>query len=121
MKEYIPVIAAQIGNSQTTHIKIEVYYSLGGYNYFTYKPERRGYYISVTPVERREYAPGCMMEGYTAFTGYKALLKEVTRKSAKAEKEAEAAAPQLREELIRRVMAECNLKYADPAPEARTA
>ena len=121
MKEYIPVNAPQIGNTKTTHIKVEIYYSLGGYNYFTYRQEKRGYYISVSPVERREYAPGYIMEGTTCFTGYKALLKEVTRKSAKAEKEAEAAAPQLREELIRRVMAENKLTYKTAEPEARTA
>lgn len=121
MKEYIPVNAPQIGSTRTTHLKVEIYYSLGGINYFTYKNERRGYYISVSPVERREYAPGLMMEGTTCFSGYKALLKEVTRKSAKAEREAEAAAPALREELIRRVMAENHLTFTDAAPEARTA
>ena len=33
-----------------THIKAEVYYSIGGLNYFTYKQEQRGYYISISPV-----------------------------------------------------------------------
>ena len=121
MKEYIPVKMQQIGNTKITHIRVETYYSLGGYNYFTYRQERRGYYISVAPVERSEYAPGVVMERTTCFSGYKALLKEVSRKSAKAEREAEAAAPQIREELIRRVMQDQGLAYADAAPEARTA
>lgn len=63
-----------------THLKFEVYYSLGGYNYFTYKPEKRGYYISLTPVERME-RNNVVMEAVSMFSGYKFLLKEVTRQS----------------------------------------
>lgn len=62
-----------------THLKIELYYSLGGMNYFTYKPEQRGYYLSVSPVEKHGY-----MESYTAFTGIKKCIKAVSRKSEKA-------------------------------------
>lgn len=79
MKNYIKVS----GSERTNYLRIDLDYSKGGYNYFTYKEEKRGYYIHVSPVYR---AGG--MESYTAFTGVKACLLEVARKSSKAEKEA---------------------------------
>lgn len=78
-KEYIKAK----GDNQ--YIAVELYYSLGGINYFTYKNEPRGYYMSICPVERKEYAPGCMMEGFTAFTGRKMLVEECQRKGKGAE------------------------------------
>ena len=69
------------------YIKLYTYYKKDAMNYFTYKTEARGYYLSVTPVER---ARG--FESFEAFTGFKVLLKEVTRASKKAEAEAEAEA-----------------------------
>ena len=70
-------------NRNVTHIKCELYYSLGGYNVFTYKQEPRGYYVSVTPVERQEW-DGRVMDSVVAFSGYKECIHEVTRKSKKA-------------------------------------
>ena len=69
------------------YIKLYTYYKKDAMNYFTYKNEARGYYLSVTPVER---ARG--FESFVAFTGFKVLLKEVTRASKKAEAEAETIA-----------------------------
>ena len=66
-----------------THLKIEVYYSLGGYNLFTYKPEERGYYLSVSPVCKFN-RNGVTMESYTAFSGIKKCIKPVSRQSKKA-------------------------------------
>lgn len=67
-------------------IKTEIYYNLGGYN------RKRGYYLSVQPIERSEQktedGSAYFIETYTAFTGYYMLLCEATRKSAKQEKEA---------------------------------
>lgn len=68
-------------------IKLRSYYRKDTMNYFTGRSEARGYYLSVTPVER---ARG--FESFVAFTGFKVLLKEVTRASKKAEAEAEAIA-----------------------------
>lgn len=76
MKKYIDI---KNPNHNANKIKIELYYHLGGYNYFTYKEEKRGYYISVTPVLHEGY-----FETVTAFTGIKQCIKEVTRKSEKA-------------------------------------
>ena len=74
-------------NVPNKFIKVRTYYKKDSMNYFTYKTEARGYYLSVTPVER---ARG--FESFVAFTGFKVLLKEVTRASKKAEAEAEAIA-----------------------------
>lgn len=64
---------------------IEVYmtYSLGGINYFTYDIDPRGYWLHVRKVEKADgWITASLMEGR------KLLLKEVKRKSQKAEKEA---------------------------------
>ena len=76
MKKYIYI---KNPNRNANKIKIELYYHLGGMNYFTGKAENRGYYLSVTPV---------LLEGNfvttTAFTGIKQCIKQVARKSEKA-------------------------------------
>ena len=38
-----------IDNSEVNQIEVELYYSAGGMNYFNYKHEERGYYLSVSP------------------------------------------------------------------------
>ena len=91
MKFYVPI---ENPNSDANYYKIEVYYHLGGINYFTYKTEPRGYYLSITPVYK-ENRGGYNMESYTAFTGIKKCIKTVTRKSIKAEAEAEKTAREL--------------------------
>ena len=74
-------------NPNVTHLKAEIYYSLGGMNYFTSKVERRGYYMSIMPVERRNKY-GYMLESYVGFTGLKQCVLEVSRKSQKKMNEA---------------------------------
>ena len=69
-------------DSRATHLKAEIYYSLGGTNVFTYKNEPRGYYMSISPVTR-ENKGYCTMESYTAFSGLKQCVLTVTRKSQK--------------------------------------
>ena len=100
MKKYIKVNE----KPGTTHLKIELYYALGGMNYFTGRTESRGYYLSVSPVERKG---GC--ESYTSFTGTKILIKAVSRKSAKAEAEAEKIAAGEMENLIKYVCEKNNI------------
>ena len=95
----IKYLKVQENPASVTDLKIELYYDLGGMNYFTGRVENRGYYLSVTPVERcvsRGYTSEC----YTAFSGIKQLVKVVKRKSQKAEKEAENLAENLVNELI---------------------
>ncbi len=70
-------------NKDKTFLKCELYYSLGGMNYFTGRTEARGYYVSVSPVER-----GDGWESYTAFSGWKKCVVECARKGKKAEAKA---------------------------------
>lgn len=95
--------AVKENNKKVTDIRVDVYYSLGGMNMFTYTKEKRGYYLSVSPVERSE-GPGYSSEGFTAFSGTKWLLLEVKRKSAKAEAEATAWAMKVAEKCINYVL-----------------
>jgi len=98
MKKYIELKE----NAKATHICIELRYNLGGFNCFTYAQEKRGYYLHVTPV-KRENRDGYTMESFTAFSGYKQLIREVSRKSAKAEAAAEAAAADIIDIMVSRV------------------
>lgn len=102
MRQYLKV---KPNSNGTTHIRVDVDYQLGGMNVFTYQQEPRGYYLSVVPVTRERN-----MEAFTAFTGIKVLVKTVTRKSAKAEREAEAAACQYLPEAVNRILARYGLK-----------
>lgn len=97
MKKYIEV---KENPAKVTHLKIELYYSLGGMNYYTYRAENRGYYLSVMPVTRGISAGGFVSESYAVFTGIKQCVKEVKRKSAKAEIEAEKLATDAMKKLI---------------------
>lgn len=108
MKKYITLNANKYGY---THIKIETYYKLGGYNYFTYDKEPRGYYVSVIPV-KREMRDGVALESIEAFSGLRALLLEVSRKSAKAEYNAEQIAAAKEEWYIKRVCSTLGLEVS---------
>jgi hypothetical protein len=111
MKKYLEVKA---NDQKVTHLKCEVYYSLGGFNY------SRGYYASVTPVERSN-GYGCTIEGYVAFSGYKQIVKPVNRKSAKAEAEAERLAQPVLDMLIEVVLKKNGLELAvDTVAETST-
>lgn len=85
MKRYIELETG----AAATHLKIETYYSLGGYNCFTYRQEERGYYLSVTPVSRKTTDYGVTLESYTAFSGIKRIIKTVSRQSKKAAAQAD--------------------------------
>lgn len=108
----IKYLKVQENPASVTDLKIELYYDLGGMNYFTARAESRGYYLSVTPVERcvsRGYTSEC----YTAFSGIKQLVKGVKRKSQKAEKEAENLAENLVNELIEYVCSQNGLELLE--------
>ena len=65
-----------------THLKVSLYYSTGGINYFTSRNEARGYYLSVSPVriEKRDYGNTIAT---SLMSGVKDLVLEVTRQSDK--------------------------------------
>lgn len=93
-KYYIPVWDNE---EKITDIKVELYYCLGGLNVFTYKDEKRGYYISCCPVERKRG-----FESFTAFSGWKQCLVECARKSKAKQSEAEKEFEKWDEETIMR-------------------
>lgn len=91
-------------------LKVEVRYNLGGHSYVTYRNERRGYYLHVTPVTREDKG-SYVMESFTAFRGFKMLLKEVKRQSKKAEAEAVAMVDTNEvQEIIKNFMKNNNIK-----------
>ena len=102
-KKYIP-----IEGGENKFLKCELYYSLGGMNYFNYKNEPRGYYLSVCPVEKW-VSDGCAMESFSAFSGIKKCLVEVKRKSKSKEALAVDMIDWNLDDLIADVMAKNNL------------
>ena len=70
-----------------THVRIDIYYDLGGYNVFTHKEKCRGYYIGVVPCERSS-RDGITLESVAAFSGCVELLEQCNRKSKNAEQRA---------------------------------
>lgn len=101
-------------NRNANFLKIETAYNLGGYNVFTHKSEPRGYYLSVSPVNRYT-RDGIGFESYTAFSGVKLLLLEVSRKSKKVEAAAEQIAAEKESELIRYICEKNNLEVLENA------
>ena len=80
-KERIPCTNGEDVRCNTLEVK--VYYDLGGYNWFTSQPKKRGYYVSVSPLE----VNGNFVS-YQGFSGTYMLLNEVKRQSKKGEEEA---------------------------------
>lgn len=76
-------------------LEVTTSYHLGGQNYFTGNNEKRGYYLHVQPMEIHG---NCIT--VTGFSGIKYCLKEVKRKSAKAEAEADRIANQIKKSYI---------------------
>jgi hypothetical protein len=88
-------------------IIIEVYYNIGGSNYFTGTTEARGYYIVVRPEEIRDG-----MRIATAFSGTKQLVLAVQRQSPKSLAKAIELASPLRANLISHILAKNSLELA---------
>ena len=79
MTKYIPV-----EGSEKKFVRLDSDYSLGGYNVFTGRPERRGYYVYARYVERDDIMESCVLG-----EGFKQLVVELKRNNKKAEKQAE--------------------------------
>jgi len=61
-------------NNKANTLRVELYYAKGGMNYFTGDNERRGLYLSVSPLEIKPQSIG-----YVGFTGVKKCVKEMAR------------------------------------------
>ena len=64
-------------------LKVRVDYQKGGYNYFNGNIESNGVYVYLTPVHRNNGVVSQTIDGNTHNSGYKILLKELSRKSQK--------------------------------------
>ncbi len=112
MKKYIPIEPSESENS----LCLEVLYSKGGYNWFYGDSERRGYYLHCSPVllkcnklnNGQEYTTKTIIAG----KGYKLLLKEVSRRSKKAEDEANSLAEEKADFIVDKVCRRYGLKLA---------
>ncbi|NBQ92863.1 MAG: hypothetical protein EBT82_02420 [Micrococcales bacterium] len=60
------------------YYKVNLFYSKGGLNYFTYKQDERGYYLSVKAVEKSQ-GDGYEVESYVLFNGVKQFIKSAKR------------------------------------------
>lgn len=85
---YFPVNGGKIvqkngSEYNVTHIKVRLYYSKGGYNYVTFRNEKRGWYVSFTPVRKDEY-----FESTVLGSGAKDCIVECGRRTKKNEVEA---------------------------------
>lgn len=113
MKKYIALVPTHDENS----ICLETGYSTGDYNWYNGDNERRGYYLYCTPVmvETHRLADGREYRSITQVLGKgnKLLLKEVRRRSKKAEAKAEALAEQKANWLLQRVLERYGLKLAE--------
>lgn len=86
-------------------IQLEVSYTLGGTNWFTGKPEPRGYYLHASPVLKAN-----RVVTYQGFSGAKFLLLEVGRRSQKKEAQAALIAEGYVQKMIDHVCAYNNLE-----------
>lgn len=59
--------------TDATHVEVSVFYAKGGMNYFTYKTEPRGYWLSVTPVK-----VGDGVVSFALFSGKKFFVAETS-------------------------------------------
>lgn len=107
--ESIPVKA---NSSGIDALEVSAYYSLGGANMCSYRNERRGYYISVTPVK---YIPrgDCRVIESHPTDGIKMCFIECARQSAKKEQAAMQAKRQDYQELIDYVLNRTHVELAE--------
>ena len=91
-------------------LEVKVVYDIGGYNYFTSTPKRRGYYLHVSPLE-----VGGNMVSYQGFSGTCMLLNEVKRQSKKGEAEALRLLPEFEQKLVDYVCKEHGITLKETA------
>lgn len=91
--EYIRILKNDVDSNN--FLKINFKYDLGGYNYFTYEKKQRGYYLSISPIERSGN-----FEKYTGFTGVYHCILPVERQSKKQEAAAAALIPEYKKIML---------------------
>lgn len=73
---------ADVDSNKSNALEVYVYYSLGGINYFSYKTERRGFYVSVKGVRKEDNCVSFQIGGNNPADG-KALVQELKRNNKK--------------------------------------
>jgi len=90
-------------------------------NYFSGGTNKRGYYLSVTPVQIERQGNNVMIESYTAFSGIKKLILEVERQSPKsaekAKELAESSIPELKQYVLNQMIERGEIPQNMPNPE----
>ena len=81
-KEHTKIVKLNNG-SRYDQLRLNVDYSLGGMNYFTGSINRRGYYLYLAPCSTGTGFLQTTLMGSQEESGFKILLQETTRKSAK--------------------------------------
>lgn len=111
MKKYL--MTTKTDGAKSTQIKVDVYYSKGGTSYFSGAVERRGYWLSVLPVEVEDMGT-YKSEAFMLFgnKGLRMFLLEVKRQSPKAEAEAVRLAAEKEAEVVAQVLAKSGLTVA---------
>ena len=94
------------------YVVADVYYDKGGYSYFSYKSTPRGYFMSVYRMGRYVTEDGYGMEVHTLFGngGMKRMIKEVSRQTAKGDREAIEIYERDIEEFVREVFSDLELE-----------
>lgn len=104
MSENIARLKLTYNNDGETHLDVDFGYDIGG-------ETRRGYYLYCKPV-RREDRDGATMVRFQIGKGRKLLLKEVPRRSQKAEAEARALIDEALPGLVSRTLSIYGVKVA---------
>ena len=104
-------------SAEKKFLKVQVYYNPGGMNIFLGSTQKRGFYLSVTPVE----IDGNFTKTL-AFSGTCALVKESARFSAKQLQEVADSlnGDPIYQKLVDHVMAKNNLQFASEVQATAT-
>jgi hypothetical protein len=63
-------------------VKLRIYFNKDRTNWATSEPKKIGYNVTATPVKRSK-SGGCIIEEFTAFSGFNDCLLEIDRQSSK--------------------------------------
>lgn len=108
--------AVRYNESYSQDLKITVYYDKGGMNYLNGRVEKRGFYMSVQPVTRKQDSPGIQTESFMVFSGLRMFLLEAKRYSDKKFEEALKIAGEQEADLIASVVAKEGLAKKETRP-----
>lgn len=100
----------QVNGTENKFVKFQLVYSKGGMNYYNGKVEKRGYWVTVSVVEK-ETINGITIESVTlhsAASGFKRFLLEVKRDSQKSYDQAVSIAETMRIELVDKILNSIN-------------